>query len=409
MRLTFKPTIAGDVIRLNVKPEVSSLDFNNGITLPGFRIPALTTRRAETEVELRDGQSFAIAGLLNNTLAERRSADPLILSALPIIGNLFKSKAERAERTELMVLITPRLVRPLDPDEVPPLPTRPRGVPAAPTGDEDAPPPARKPARPPPPPPATSAAADVVEPQLTARSASTGCRTRRRRVLARAAVSAAPSLVHVAVAMMGLLAFTALVMDYGVLWMARRQAQNAADAAALAGAMPLPRRSDSTPARAPPAAGAQAAALRQRGLGRAVDSVLGGSTSRPMRLRARLRRAQACVNVDVYRDDERGKPAARCSSRGCSASTGRRKATATAESVGNAPVVLQPLAVIADRWKSTRMTRSRTTTDRPVRCERTMDPTSTLPPTTATQPGPGLRTRTGWDVSPVRLRPRVRS
>jgi len=144
VRLTFKPTIAGDVIRLKVKPEVSSLDFNNGITLQGFRIPALLTRRAETDVELRDGQSFAIAGLLNNVTQEDKAAIP-ILSKLPIIGVLFKSKAERAERTELMVLITPRLVRPLDPDEVPPLPTRPKSFLPAPTGDEDAPPPSPKP------------------------------------------------------------------------------------------------------------------------------------------------------------------------------------------------------------------------------------------------------------------------
>jgi pilus assembly protein CpaC len=138
VRLTFKPTIAGDVIRLKVKPEVSSLDFNNGVTLQGFRIPALLTRRAETDVELRDGQSFAIAGLLNNVSQEDKSAIP-ILSKLPIIGALFKSKSDRAERTELMVLITPRLVRPLDPDEVPPLPTRPKSFLSAPTGDEDAP------------------------------------------------------------------------------------------------------------------------------------------------------------------------------------------------------------------------------------------------------------------------------
>jgi pilus assembly protein CpaC len=124
IRLNFKPTIAGDVIRLHVKPEVSSLDFNNGVTISGFRIPALTTRRAETDVELRDGQSFAIAGLLNN-VSQTNGQEIPILSALPIIGSLFKSKAERAERTELMVLITPRLVRALDPDEVPPLPTTP--------------------------------------------------------------------------------------------------------------------------------------------------------------------------------------------------------------------------------------------------------------------------------------------
>ncbi|HXW05667.1 MAG TPA: hypothetical protein VD833_10580, partial [Vicinamibacterales bacterium] len=123
IRLNFRPTIAGDVIRLRVRPEVSTLDFANGITLEGFRIPALTTRRAETDVELRDGQSFAIAGLLDNVRQDDTAAIP-ILSKLPILGALFKSKAERAEETELMVLITPRLVRPLNPDEVPPLPTR---------------------------------------------------------------------------------------------------------------------------------------------------------------------------------------------------------------------------------------------------------------------------------------------
>lgn len=122
VRLTFRPTIAGDVIRLKVRPEVSALDFANGITLTGFRIPSLTTRRAETDVELRDGQSFAIAGLLDNVSQDDKAAIP-ILSRIPVLGPLFKSKATRAERTELMVLITPRLVRPLDPDEVPPLPT----------------------------------------------------------------------------------------------------------------------------------------------------------------------------------------------------------------------------------------------------------------------------------------------
>ena len=124
VRLRFRPTIAGDLIRLHVEPEVSSLDFNNGILLQGFRIPALTTRRAETEVELRDGQSFAIAGLIDNEAQTDNAAIP-ILSQIPIIGNFFKSKAERKERTELLVLITPRLVRPLNPDEVPPLPTLP--------------------------------------------------------------------------------------------------------------------------------------------------------------------------------------------------------------------------------------------------------------------------------------------
>jgi pilus assembly protein CpaC len=133
VRLNFTPTIAGDLIRLKVRPEVSELDFNNGVTLDGFRIPALSSRRAETEVELRDGQSFAVAGLIDNTAQTDRAAIPY-LSQIPIIGTLFKSKAERQERTELLVLITPRLVRPLNPDEVPPLPTMPGRF--LPPGDE---------------------------------------------------------------------------------------------------------------------------------------------------------------------------------------------------------------------------------------------------------------------------------
>ena len=124
VRLNFTPTIAGDLIRLKVRPEVSNLDFNNGITIEGFRIPALQTRRAETEVELRDGQSFAVAGLIDNTAQTDTAAIPF-LSQIPIIGTLFKSKAERQDRTELLVLITPRLVRALNPDEVPTLPTLP--------------------------------------------------------------------------------------------------------------------------------------------------------------------------------------------------------------------------------------------------------------------------------------------
>jgi pilus assembly protein CpaC len=138
IKLAFTPTIAGDIIRLKVAPEVSTLDFANGITLQGFRIPALSTRRAQTNVELRDGQSFAIAGLLDNLTQEDGAAIPL-LSRLPIIGNLFKSKADRAERTELMVLITPRLVRALEPDEVPPLPTLPRRFLPAPGVEKGAP------------------------------------------------------------------------------------------------------------------------------------------------------------------------------------------------------------------------------------------------------------------------------
>jgi pilus assembly protein CpaC len=125
VRLKFTPTIAGDTIRLKVRPEVSSLDFNNGITLSGFRVPSLISRWAETDVELRDGQSFAIAGLMHNTAQETGSKVP-ILGDIPIIGYLFRSKSDTKEQTELMVIITPQLVRPLDPDEVPPLPISPK-------------------------------------------------------------------------------------------------------------------------------------------------------------------------------------------------------------------------------------------------------------------------------------------
>lgn len=122
IRLNFTPTIAGDTIRLKVRPEVSTLDYPNGLTLSGFRVPALSTRRAETDVELRDGQTFAIAGLLNNLSQDTIDEIPG-LARLPIIGHLFRSTQVNATRNELMVLITPRLVRPLNPDEVPPLPT----------------------------------------------------------------------------------------------------------------------------------------------------------------------------------------------------------------------------------------------------------------------------------------------
>src|SRR5215204_5677922 len=88
IRLNFTPTVlGGDLINLKIRPEVSSLDFNNAVVIEGFRIPALTTRRADTEIELRNGQTFAIAGLLNNVAQDDTSAIPF-LSKLPIIGTL---------------------------------------------------------------------------------------------------------------------------------------------------------------------------------------------------------------------------------------------------------------------------------------------------------------------------------
>ncbi len=111
VRLNFTPTVlGGDLINLKVRPEVSALDFNNALILDGFRIPALSTRRTETEVELRDGQTFAIAGLLNNTVTDSMRKIPGI-GDIPILGWLFKSKGIQKNETELVVMITPSIVR----------------------------------------------------------------------------------------------------------------------------------------------------------------------------------------------------------------------------------------------------------------------------------------------------------
>jgi pilus assembly protein CpaC len=111
VRLTFTPTVlSGDLIHLKVKPEVSSLDFANAVTIDGFRVPALSTRRTETEVELRDGQTFAIAGLMNNTLTNTMGKIPGI-GDIPILGLLFRSKAHQKNQTELVVMITPQILR----------------------------------------------------------------------------------------------------------------------------------------------------------------------------------------------------------------------------------------------------------------------------------------------------------
>ena len=122
IRLNFTPTVlGGDLIHLKVRPEVSTLDFNNAVVLQGFRVPALSTRRAETEVELRDGQTFAIAGLLNNQVNSTLRRIPGI-GNIPILGLLFTSKAAQKDRTELVVMITPQIVRPGSPGVAPGLP-----------------------------------------------------------------------------------------------------------------------------------------------------------------------------------------------------------------------------------------------------------------------------------------------
>jgi pilus assembly protein CpaC len=109
VRLNFTPVIHGDRVHLKVRPEVSSLDFANGVLLNGFRIPALSVRRTETEVDLLDGQTFAIAGLMNNTMSNTMQKIPGI-GDIPILGLLFKSKAATKDQTELVVMITPQIL-----------------------------------------------------------------------------------------------------------------------------------------------------------------------------------------------------------------------------------------------------------------------------------------------------------
>jgi pilus assembly protein CpaC len=112
VQLNFTPTVeANGNIHLKVKPEVSSLDFANALTIQGFLIPAISTRVAETEVDLKDGESFAIAGLIDNRVSEIVSKIPWI-GNVPIIGNLFKTRSRSKTNTELLVVITPRYVRP---------------------------------------------------------------------------------------------------------------------------------------------------------------------------------------------------------------------------------------------------------------------------------------------------------
>jgi pilus assembly protein CpaC len=121
VRLNFKPTIIDeDHIRLELEPEVSTIDWTNGVRYEGFTIPALRTRRAKTGVELRDGQSFALAGLLDNNEMQTLSKIPVI-GDIPLIGNLFKSKSFQKNETELMFICTVQTVKPVNRDDLPQL------------------------------------------------------------------------------------------------------------------------------------------------------------------------------------------------------------------------------------------------------------------------------------------------
>jgi pilus assembly protein CpaC len=113
VRLNFLPTITPrGTIRLQVSPEVSSLDYSNAVVLNGFTVPAIATRKVQTEIELENGQSFAIAGLLNNNFNETLDKIPGI-GNIPLLGKLFQSRTLSKTNSELLIMVTPELVRPI--------------------------------------------------------------------------------------------------------------------------------------------------------------------------------------------------------------------------------------------------------------------------------------------------------
>ncbi len=112
--LSFTPTVLSeDRISIKVAPEVSELDFSIALQIGGYTVPGLSTRKAETVVELADGQSFAIAGLLKETVRDSLSKFPL-LGDIPVLGALFRSRSFQKNETELIIIVTPHLVKPLD-------------------------------------------------------------------------------------------------------------------------------------------------------------------------------------------------------------------------------------------------------------------------------------------------------
>jgi hypothetical protein len=126
IRLNFNPSMTGNqTLKMYVKPEVSTLDLANSVTFAGFRIPALSTRRMETNIELAAGQSFVIGGLVDDRLEYTMTKIPG-LSAIPVLGALFKSRLENKGKTELIVMVTPEIVDPLNPADPKPIPAMPR-------------------------------------------------------------------------------------------------------------------------------------------------------------------------------------------------------------------------------------------------------------------------------------------
>jgi pilus assembly protein CpaC len=117
VELAFVPTVLSrGVINLRVEPSVSELDFANAVTIAGTTVPSLTRRDARTTVELRDGQSFAIAGLLQSRNRQDVSQLPWI-GSVPVLGTLFRSSSYQQEETDLVIIVTPRLIAPVVPGQ----------------------------------------------------------------------------------------------------------------------------------------------------------------------------------------------------------------------------------------------------------------------------------------------------
>jgi pilus assembly protein CpaC len=112
--LSFTPTVlTNNRISMAVSPEVSELDFTNALQIQGFNVPTIATRRATTVVELADGQSFAIAGLLRDNVRETVAKFP-VLGDIPVLGALFRSSRYTKNQTELVIIVTPHYVKPMD-------------------------------------------------------------------------------------------------------------------------------------------------------------------------------------------------------------------------------------------------------------------------------------------------------
>ncbi len=141
IRLTFQPNLTEhDTIRMHVKPEVSTIDLTNAVLYSGFTIPALASRRMETDIELGLGQSFLIAGLIDQRVTEQLSKIPG-LANIPLLGALFRSRNEQKSATELIVMVTPEVTTPISRAEVPKMPKKPLPLvlfPAAPAEKEPA-------------------------------------------------------------------------------------------------------------------------------------------------------------------------------------------------------------------------------------------------------------------------------